>query len=319
MSKVATLKAAGASKFWLNPKDRGATNPGNLSTAKAYVHVYHPTSVPNEFDIQFWYFYPYNGPGRMYSRIGELWDAESSLEPLGEHVGDWEVVTIRFSDATLTPNSEFLSAHGDYPETDWKAENLESGSHLRVYASRNGHAHYLTVGNNAERVQHVNFGLGHLDVDLYNVTSNGGQSFNSSNSYEIIASEKNPLPGAEWIAFPGRWGPEEELHLDRNKAIELVYDHLWPGAAALCGLCFIPCGVINIICAGTCCGIVNGVLITIIAAATDDVVDLFAEGERSANGPVSPAWNENCKNGYSVWFYNDIPDETFTLPSVNCP
>jgi Holliday junction resolvasome RuvABC DNA-binding subunit len=318
-STAQTLKTGGAGKLWLDPVDRDDTKPGKLSTATAYLHVYHPPDVPEVFDVQFWYFYPYNGPGRMYTRIGELWDKDSSLAPLGEHVGDWEAVYIRFSDATMKPTAMFLSAHGDYPKTNWEPKYLEDGSHLKVYASRNGHAHYLKTGNNAERVRHTDFGFGHFDVDLYNITDDDGQSFDSKTSYEIIAADATPLPGQDWIKFPGRWGPEEELHLDRGQAIELVYDHMWPGVEALCVACAIPCTPVNLVCLGACCTAINVTVIVVVSAATDDVVDLFAKEERTANGPNSPGWNEKCGNGYSVWFYDKKPDEDFDDDSPNCP
>lgn len=317
VTKAGLLKAEGATKLWLKPGNREATKPGNLASAKAYIHVYHPPGVTNQFDLQFWYFYPFNGPGRIYTRIGALWDQDSEIGPLGEHVGDWEAVILRFSDVSLEPEAAYLSQHGAFPRFDWVSAYLEQETHLKVYASRNGHAHYLEVGDNADRKKDIDFGVGHFSVDLYNVTSNGGQQFEAHtlNRYQIVAAEKLPIKGSEWIAFAGRWGPEEELHVDRTKLVDVIYRHLWPGELVLFGGCALICTPLNVICVGACEGIMHSALFALVLTTRDEIVDLFAKDERTSNGPVSPAYNEKCdKNGYSVWFYKKDPKESDKCP-----
>ncbi|KAK7294547.1 hypothetical protein RJT34_17436 [Clitoria ternatea] len=64
---------------------------GNLQSAKTNVHV-KPMLRGTFTDIAIWVFYPFNGAVRAKVEFLTL-----NLGSIGEHVGDWEHVTLRVS------------------------------------------------------------------------------------------------------------------------------------------------------------------------------------------------------------------------------
>ena len=284
-----------ATKCWLEAKDVKRT--GHLDNAKTYVHVYHPTENPNVFDLQFWLFYPHNGPGTLYTRIGELWDNASVLDPIGSHSGDWESITIRFSD-DFQPLKVFLSQHGDYPAYSISELETVNGLHVNTYASLNGHANYRLKGNNAHRTTHLDFKLGHFDVDTYNRCSDRGLKFASHENYEIVALDGKIISEKfSWIEFNGRWGPEVQMHMDKGSVAKLLWDHFWMAVTSGCavGCSFVPIGY------AICLGVCTGGATAIVEIARDDIVNAFYPGGLVSNGPTSPG----IKN--DVWEYEFNP------------
>jgi hypothetical protein len=69
------------------------------------------SSLPGARDLQYWFFYPFNGPGRMRVQFGEVHDATSSLAPLGDYYGDWEMVILRFDSTTYDKIGLDTKAH----------------------------------------------------------------------------------------------------------------------------------------------------------------------------------------------------------------
>lgn len=314
-----------ASKFWFRSN---GIKEGDLQNATSYVHVYRTEIFT---DIQFWLFYPYNGPGSIKSRFGDIWSSPiefGNLAPLGEHVGDWEVVILRFDNNNELLGA-FLSSHGDYPFYDKQDIDMNNNQAL-VYASLNGHGNYPRVGDNTDRKLHLGLGTdvpvlgyvgGHLDIDLLNVTSNQGQQFNAAQNYRIIAIDDvtfggtwteplNDMDSGHWINFDGRWGESNMLSLERGALADLTMDLLGPffpsTSAIVYPLCdtfdsfFTPGFVID-----GCRAALNP-LFTIAAYGmepfSDDIVDLFYD--RESSGPVTP----KCKAA-DVWIYETNPNE----------
>ena len=52
----------------LSALGRQRGNSSNLATAKAYVHAYWKPGM-RWTDLQFWFFYAYNGPGTAHRRL----------------------------------------------------------------------------------------------------------------------------------------------------------------------------------------------------------------------------------------------------------
>jgi hypothetical protein len=294
---------SGAVDCWLAASP--PKKPGNLPGATAYVHVYHPSGVADVVDLQFWFFYAYNGPGTMYSRIGNLWDRTSLIAPIGEHWGDWESVTMRF-DAALQPTSLFLSQHGSYPGVPVSRFEIAGAfgpSHVKTYASLNGHANYFQPGDNAHRQAHVNLGLGHLDVDLYNRCSSGGPVFATESSYRIVAFDGTIFPGNEWIGFPGNWGPTVQLHMDHGDMAALLWNHFWPGVLSGCAIVSAPCLIFYAACFAACTGGATAG----VALASDQIIDALYPGGLLSNGPTSPA-------SKTEWAYCQSPEHPACAP-----
>jgi len=204
---VAKLKTQGHVVFWLDRTLRY----GAVGTAKAYVHVL-PLEEVN--DIQYWFFYPYNGPGTVRCQFGSLFSAEEQTPPVGEHVSDWESVTLRYRNDTNELESVFMSSHGDYHRYPPEELVFENG-HVVVRPSLNGHANYSPTaeGSQNERKLHLSlpmnplFTLGTLDVDLLNKINPTGISWQAWQNTELMAVSGTTLEGKEWWDFEGQWGP----------------------------------------------------------------------------------------------------------------
>ncbi|KAJ8558566.1 hypothetical protein K7X08_035745 [Anisodus acutangulus] len=111
-SKGSNLPAGGENdgEYWLdlpNKDDANRTNVkcGNIETAKLHVHV-KPALGGTFTDIAMWIFCPFNGPATV--KVGLL---SFTLNKVGEHVGDWEHYTLRFSNFSGELWSVYFSEH----------------------------------------------------------------------------------------------------------------------------------------------------------------------------------------------------------------
>lgn len=105
---------------------------GESTMTPAYVNVIrNKTPGTKEFgttDLQFWYFYPFNGPGRVRTVVHEVvttFTDERYIWPLATHIPDWELIVLRVSNIPFADGSPFLlkvmgSAHGDV-NTYWES------------------------------------------------------------------------------------------------------------------------------------------------------------------------------------------------------
>ena len=109
--------------------------------------------------VQYWFFYPYNGPGKSFVRLSVLgnkipdWKSSdvSIYNPQyerGIHYGDWEHVTLRVKKdgaRNLALSGLFLSRHDFSP---WYSESVLKdrfefrGTHPVIYIAQDSHAHY---------------------------------------------------------------------------------------------------------------------------------------------------------------------------------
>jgi len=82
--------------YWLDlPKDkanRDRVKKGDFKNCQGYFHV-KPMFGGTFTDLAMWIFYPFNGPGTL--KVGLI--DNISLGKIGEHIGDWEHVTLRVS------------------------------------------------------------------------------------------------------------------------------------------------------------------------------------------------------------------------------
>jgi hypothetical protein len=191
--------------------------PGSLDRAKALVRVRPWNHLAIE--LQFWFFYPFNGPGRAEVCASGNWCDIQYFEDLGRHYGDWEHVTLRVDNRTQTLISVYMSRHagGQWIVKNRFADGLEfDGTRPRIYAGLHSHAHYPKAGAyDYLRAWEKDYVVGTASVDLRDLTNANGQVFFSSlpDKHRIISSA---LPGfqvaePEWLQFPGRWGQYERL------------------------------------------------------------------------------------------------------------
>ncbi|CAI9266070.1 unnamed protein product [Lactuca saligna] len=81
--------------YWLDlpddETDRERVKKGDLQNGEAYIHV-KPMLGATFTDLAIWLFYPFNGPSTAKFGLVDI-----PLGRIGEHIGDWEHVTLRIS------------------------------------------------------------------------------------------------------------------------------------------------------------------------------------------------------------------------------
>jgi hypothetical protein len=219
---VANVKALDPTfEYWLTYDE--SLYQGRLKRAKTFVHVL-PINADNTLvDFQFWFFYPFNGPVKAHATIPGVYDQYFFPDTIGRHMGDWEHVTLRFAfneaNQEWVLSSLFLSQH-DGGQWVTPSSVIPAGStHPVIYAAKDSHAHYATVGEHPFQLvlqQPVAPGLT-LTANLVDFVDDTGANtrFDSyrPGNYTIVSSA---LPGVEikqspdWLHFDGRWGPYEK-------------------------------------------------------------------------------------------------------------
>jgi hypothetical protein len=190
-------------------------------------------------DLQFWMFYPFNGPGRAeVCASGNLCEVKQ-FSQAGRHYGDWEWVTLRIDNRSRELIAVFMSAHGGGywvgagSDTSLQLNELPAdggpwgvefiGTHPRICAAKYSHANYHTAGiHDYERIFEYDYGIGTASADLRDVTSLASSS-DHPNSYVFSTAipwrhriVSSAVPGVEvdepeWLQFDGRWGQYEKL------------------------------------------------------------------------------------------------------------
>ena len=219
---------------------------GHPESAKAYARA---KLLPGGFmDLQYWFFYAYNGPGTaaVKSLIGGATASEEpriSLQPLGSHMGDWEQVTMRVELATERLCAVYFSQHnyGQWVDHDTSGSELTlvpnvylpGVKQVVVYSSRNGHASYPQKGMNADInvTQPPSIPSFWKAVTLYpqwnfklrNDTESSAYSLDCSVHYQLLSADYLST-GSEpaWLEYKGRWGPLREQNLSDARLRELL-------------------------------------------------------------------------------------------------
>ncbi|MGQ0839988.1 Vps62-related protein [Actinokineospora sp.] len=125
----------------------------NSTAVSAYAEVIHRTDngVPTDVtDIIYWMFYPYNNGKRVCIGLMSPAGCLGGYSTFGNHVGDWEHVTLRF--IGNRPAKIYYSQHADGQEftfgdkyvrlADWRPD---------VYSAKGSHGSYPGVGVNTYR------------------------------------------------------------------------------------------------------------------------------------------------------------------------
>lgn len=217
----------------------GLARHGRLADAKAQVLS---QTINEQFtDIQFWFFHGMNGETFIVARVwvktfiksGNLPDIALNYLNNGSHVGDWEHVTLRISNASKEVVAVCYSAHGD---GRWYRPNYEpDGQHIRAYSALNMHGTYPRPGEYLELASWSMEGynppsgddvvgvLKHLgskfvpDLEARifsrNMCMDEGQVMDASVAYSYLLGDGGDLPGVNpWFKSAAdfgtmRWGP----------------------------------------------------------------------------------------------------------------
>ena len=207
-------------KYWLEIED--GLKPGDLASGEALIRVLPVNWLFTE--IQFWFFYPFNGPGRAEVCAWSDCCTNYQMEEGGRHYGDWEHVSLFIDNMTQKLITVYMSRHdsGQWFRRcggTWSSGLQFSGTHPIIYSAYYSHAHYPSAGKHIyDRAWSYPWKVGELggtaSVDLFDLTD-AGESFQTfqPGTYRVISSA---LPGyavtePEWLEFCGRWGQYERL------------------------------------------------------------------------------------------------------------
>ncbi|XP_045807146.1 uncharacterized protein LOC123899925 [Trifolium pratense] len=195
--------------YWLDlPADdtnKERVKKGNLQSAESYVHV-KPMLGGTFTDFAMWVFYPFNGPGRAKVKFINV-----KLGKIGEHVGDWEHVTLRVSNLDGKLWKIYFSQHSKGQWIDCSQlefQNDDNNKRPIVYSSLHGHASYPYEG-------------------LVLQGKNGiGIRNDSAKSEMVMDLKKLVLVSAEylgpfviepsWLNYFREWGPKIDYNLDEE-------------------------------------------------------------------------------------------------------
>lgn len=187
--------------YWL--EIAASHRDGYLEGAVAYVNA----KCDNDYwiDLQFWIFYPYNGPGkaRVWNSLGSN---DHALDPMGQHGGDWEHVTCRVELASKKLATVYLAQHSDGEWITIGGMTMEDG-HPVVFSSKHGHASYRREGTNGSN--QTSAGL--FNFELRNDTDKGNKVLHCASKYVIIGAAflGDAFTAPSWVNYCRRWGPHK--------------------------------------------------------------------------------------------------------------
>jgi hypothetical protein len=219
---------------------------GDVNSAVCYTHVTARSDGLAGYDVQYWFFSPFNGPGIVglsITTLGVDWDGTFEIAPLGEHEGDLEHVSVRV-DASVNIQSMYYSQHGGgtwYKQASKPGAHdgytLEKG-HPVVYSALNGHPSYPWVGEfpTLDNGTPVGFSFDKDSVriagGLLNITRDGGKRWDCSlaSNHLLVAVDTPEFKYSSntwWFPFLGRIGLLNPSIGDREKeAVDRVYNYL---------------------------------------------------------------------------------------------
>ncbi|KAK1413375.1 hypothetical protein QVD17_35147 [Tagetes erecta] len=185
--------------YWLDlPTDDSAkerVKKGDLANSCAYFRI-KPMFGGTFTDIPVWVFYPFNGPARAKVEIFNV-----SLGKIGEHVGDWEHLTLRVSNYNGELKSVYFSEHSGGQLIDSSDVEFENGNKAVAYASLHGHAFYPKTGLVLQ---------GRGRIGIRNDTSKGGMRMDTGVAPMVVAAEYLGPAVVEppWLNYSRKWGPK---------------------------------------------------------------------------------------------------------------
>ncbi|CAN0928910.1 Hypothetical protein At1g04090 [Linum grandiflorum] len=192
-------------EYWLDlPKEkseRERVKKGDVEGARSYLHV-KPMFGGTFTDIATWIFYPYNGSARL--NVGII---PNIPLPIGQHVGDWEHLTLRVSNFDGQLRSVYFSQHSGGQWVDAPELELEDGNKTVAFSSRNGHAMYPKEG---VVMQGSRFG------GIRNDAARSSTKLDTAASgFTVVAAEYLGVAEPRWVNYMREWGPKIEYALSK--------------------------------------------------------------------------------------------------------
>ncbi|KAK4769767.1 hypothetical protein SAY87_030299 [Trapa incisa] len=189
--------------YWLDlpvaESGKELVKKGDLRSSQGYMHV-KPMYGGTFTDIAVWLFYPFNGPSTAKIEVVDI-----PLGRIGEHVGDWEHVTLRISNFDGSLWRVFFSQHSggtwvDASELEYQAGG---GNRFVAYSSLNGHATFPKSGLVLQ---------GSGGVGLRNDTAKSNLTVDTAVAFSVVAVDymagEGPISSPPWLNYMRKWGPK---------------------------------------------------------------------------------------------------------------
>ncbi|GFQ07772.1 hypothetical protein PHJA_002921200 [Phtheirospermum japonicum] len=199
--------------YWIDlPMDNAAkerVKKGDLSDACGYLHV-KPMFGGTFSDVAIWLFYPFNGLARAKVEFFNV-----PLGKIGEHVGDWEHVTLRISNFNGQLKSMYFSQHSKGIWVDASQLEFGSGNKPVAFSSLHGHAMYPKAGLELQ---------GNGNIGIRNDSEKGkfmdvGSKFIVVDAGYLGSVYEEPA----WLNYQRKWGPKIRYSTeDEMKKVEKV-------------------------------------------------------------------------------------------------
>ncbi|KAE9584955.1 putative vacuolar protein sorting-associated protein [Lupinus albus] len=203
--------------YWIDlPTDgenKDRVSKGFLNSSRSYLHV-KPMYGSTFTDLALWIFYPYNGAAKAKLQFIK----NIKLGKIGEHVGDWEHVTLRVSNFNGQLWKMYFSQHNKGTWLDASQLEFNVGNKPNAYSSLHGHASYPHAGLTL---------LGKGGVGARDDTEQSDFVFNMG-AYELISAKYlgSTVIEPPWLNFNREWGPH--IYYDLGKKLKKMR-HLLPG------------------------------------------------------------------------------------------
>jgi hypothetical protein len=203
--------------YWLDlPVEEAArerVKRGDLQDCQVYLHI-KPMLGATFTDIVAWLFYPFNGPGRAKVELITV-----PLGKTGQHVGDWEHVTLRISNFNGQLCGLYLSAHSGGTWYDASELEFQDGNKAVIYSSLNGHAMYAKPGLVLQ---------GSGNIGIRNDTAKSNKFIDTGARFSVVSAEYMGSSVIEppWLNYLRKWGPN--ITYDLAEEAETV-EKLLPG------------------------------------------------------------------------------------------
>ncbi|KAL1211250.1 hypothetical protein V5N11_023282 [Cardamine amara subsp. amara] len=190
--------------FWIDyPADKNArerVKRGDLVNTKVYLHV-KPMFGGTFTDIVVWIFYPFNGNAHLKF----LFIKRLSLGDIGEHIGDWEHVTLRISNFNGELWRAYFSEHSGGTLMEACDLEFQGGNKVVTYSSLHGHAMFSRAGLVLQ---------GDDKNGLRNDMARSDKFFDAGVGYELIAGPGIVEP--PWLNYLRKWGPNIQHDIEKT-------------------------------------------------------------------------------------------------------
>ncbi|KAI4371515.1 hypothetical protein MLD38_019740 [Melastoma candidum] len=185
-------------EYWIDlPVDENArerVKKGDLQSAQGYLHV-KPMHGGTITDIAIWIFYPFNGPGRAKVQLITV-----PLGRVGEHIGDWEHLTLRISNFTGELLCAYFSQHSKGAWVDATELQFHKDNKFVAYSSLNGHAMYPKPGLVLQ---------GNRGVGIRNDAGKSNYMLDTGTAFSLVAGDYlgESVTSPTWLNYSRKWGP----------------------------------------------------------------------------------------------------------------